>query len=159
IEVDVAVDEDRDEVQTGEHDGRAAEEAVEVEDPGGRRLAAEQLGREQHSPHDAQGEQRPRYEPAGSGDVPPDRHQVAVASACAGSPSANPAAFGRLVVAPPPSSTRTVSTSASVNGSRTPTAHERLPGPDPATRTSPPTLTHTPPTPARMRRSTTRSAA
>ena len=88
--MDVAVNQDRDEVQTGEDDGRAAEEAMEVEDPGGRRLAAEQLGREQDSPHDAQGEQRPRDQPAGSSDVPPDRHQGVAASSGTCGPDATP---------------------------------------------------------------------
>src|SRR5262249_41593201 len=111
VEVHEAVEEDRCKVHPDEDDGRAADEAMQVEEPRGRRPPAEHLGREQEPPDDGVGKEYPGDEAAGPRDSPPDRpERIAPRSRSSGrtSPSASPPPkhdHGVVVTRSPPAST------------------------------------------------------
>jgi hypothetical protein len=69
-EMHVAVAHDRDDVDHREHEGQAAEEAVQVEEPGPPHNAFEGAGRHREAPEDRSGEQGPGHDTGGTGDIP-----------------------------------------------------------------------------------------
>src|SRR5574341_806841 len=69
--MDVAVGGERGQVDTGERKGQRAEEAMQVQQPGGTGGRAEEPAGQRQPPDDRRGDQCPAHQAAGAGEIPP----------------------------------------------------------------------------------------